>query len=290
MSMSSATYALFGRLGRRLEKKLEAFRVVYRSAGFTDPFEAYLSRIIGATLVAAPIFFIAGTLLHLFLLKLSMVYSVIAAIPLTVALSASVFGFLLYYPLYRRYSRRTRIDANIPFTVAYMASLASAGVGIERIVEKSAYVEDNKEIRRELGLILRDIKVLGFDTASAIERAAGRAPSVLLNIFFAGLRDTFITSGDLKNYIMFTARRFISDKMNSLRNVINVLSVMAEIYVTTMVAAPLMFVIILTVMSILGGTLMGLPPVLLIFVLLMLVIPSSAMAVLVVIDGVLSKV
>ncbi len=283
-------YALLGKFAEKLEDKLKPFKIIYMKAGFEYPFRVYLANMLLINMIITPIFFMLFLFFHLFILRLPAIFSVIATFPITIALSLTTFGFLLYYPIYKRYSRRNKIDANLPFTIAYMASLASAGLGVERIIERSVFVEENKEIAYELAQLYRDFRVLGIDTATAIERAAERSPSTHLNVFFAGLKDTFVTSGDLKSYTLFTARRLISDKITSLRGIVNSLALIAEVYVTMMMAAPLMFIIMLTVMSLLGGELFGLPPVLVIYLLIMVVIPFSALAILVVIDGILSKV
>ncbi|OYT31099.1 MAG: hypothetical protein B6U94_04295 [Thermofilum sp. ex4484_79] len=283
-------YTLVGPVAERLEEKFKHFKAIYVKAGFEYPFRVYLANMLLFTIVSIPITFVLFTLIHLYLIRLNLFFSIIASLPITIASTLIIFSLLLYYPVYKCYSRKTKIDASLPFTIAYMASLASAGLGVERIIERSVFVEENKEISRELALLYKDFKVLGFDTAIAIERAASRAPSTHLNVFFAGLKDTFITSGDLKSYTLFTAKRLISDKMTSLRGIINSLALIAEVYVTMIVAAPLMFIIMLTVMSLLGGGIFGLPPVLVIYLLIMIVIPASAVAILVVIDGILSKV
>ena len=283
-------YAIIGSLAEKLEKKFDRFKAIYTKAGFEYPFRVYLANMLLLTFISIPVTYIFFSIIHLTLLRIPLLLAFVAAIPITIAITLLIFGLLLYYPLYKRYSRRTKIDASLPFTIAYMASLASAGLGVERIIERSVFVEENKEISRELALLYKDFKVRGFDTATAIERAAERAPSTHLNVYFAGLKDTFVTSGDLKSYTLFTARRLIADKITSLRGIVNSLALIAEVYVTMMVAAPLMFIIMLTVMSLLGGEFLGLPPVLVIYILIMIVIPFSAIAILVVIDGILSKV
>ena len=180
--------------------------------------------------------------------------------------------------------------AALPYAVGYMASLAGAGVGVERLIWEAAMVEGEKELAREFGLIVRDIELFNVDTATALERAAERSPSISFKVFMTGLRDTFITSGDLKEYAMFMARRLLEDKMTALRGISNSLALIGEMYVTMMVAAPLIMIVMMVVMSLLGGSIAGIPPLLLIFILTLVVIPVSAVSVLIMIDSVLSRV
>jgi len=82
----------------------------------------------------------------------------------------------------------------------------------------------------------------------------------------------------------------LDEKTQRLRNLVNTLSMLAEVYTTMMVAAPLMFITMLIVMNILGGGVLGLSPDILILVLTFIAIPFSAVGIYVAIDGLMSRV
>ena len=288
--MSFITYKLFGDIARRWAEQLPAFKRAYASSGLTMPYHVYLSYFIAAAVIGFPFVLIFSFPLHLAVMKLPLVRAVAASIVLPIIYVISVIGFGLYFPFYLKRSRQARIDAALPYAVGYMASLAGAGVSVERLIYEAASVEGEKELAREFGLIVRDIELFNIDTATALERAAERSPSVSLSVFMTGLHDTFITSGDLKEYAMFMARRLLEDKMNALRAVSNSLALIGEMYVTMMVAAPLIMIVMMVVMSLLGGSIAGIPPLLLIFIVTLVVIPVSAISVLIMIDSVLSRV
>lgn len=288
--MSSISYAIAGHLAKRISRRAGVFRDIYYTAGFSEPFDAYLSKCITAYIFSAPVVTLAAFLLHTTILRYPLPFSVILTSLLVLIYSLLFLAFALYYPVYRRHAKGLKIDSRIPYTISYFAALAAAGMGIENLVERVAEVEDVKEIAREFTLFLTDIKVLGFDVLTALERRAKMSPSIVLSLFFTGLRDTYITVGNLYEYASFMARRLLELKRYTLRSVLNSVSMIAEAYVTLMVAAPLMFVIMLAIMGMLGGTVAGLPPQLIILVLLMVGIPTSAIAVLLMLDGVLARV
>ena len=288
--MSFVAYKLFGRLARRWAERLPAFKQAYLSSGLAMPYHVYLSYFIAAAVFGLPFVFALGLPFHLVFLGLPFARALAASIILALIYVVADLGFGLYLPFYLKESRRAGIEAALPYAVGYMASLAGAGVGVERLVREAAMVEGEKELARELGLIVRDIELFNVDTATALERAAERSPSISFKVFMTGLRDTFITSGDLKEYAMFMARRLLENKMNALRSISNSLALIGEIYVTMMVAAPLIMIVMMIVMSLLGGSVAGIPPLLLIFILTLVVIPVSAVSVLIMIDSVLSKV
>jgi flagellar protein FlaJ len=279
---------LFGKgFTEPLLKTLEAY---YVKAGFATPFPFYL-KYMGKVLLATVVFsFLGGLFLHCVILK----YALLRAIPASIILSLifcliSLF-LLLYLPLYKSYSRRVDMEKDLPFTASYMTALSSSGMSLERLLEREGLYETNTQIKREILLILRDIKVYGLDTLTALSRAALRSPSRLLTTLWLGLRETYITSGDLKSYLSHYSSVLLSDKVQKLRNATNSISMIAEVYTTVMVAGPLMFVTMLMVMDLLGGTVFGLSPGLLVLILTFIVIPFSAIGVYIAVDGILSRV
>ncbi|PLJ78317.1 type II secretion system F family protein [Infirmifilum sp. SLHALR2] len=268
----------------------EPFRRYYERAGFSISFEAYVESIVKALVLAAASTFSVLLFVHSYIFKIAPVFAVSASLTLTLAVLLIFTGFMLYYPVYRAYSRRVSIEKDLPFTVAYMASLASSGMGLERLLERVAVYETNKELRREFFLVLRDIKALGLDTVTALARLSARSPSAALSSFALALREAYMTSGDLKSVLMHYAKLMLDEKTQRLRNLVNTLSMLAEVYTTMMVAAPLMFITMLIVMNILGGGVLVLSPDILILVLTFIVIPFSAVGIYVAIDGLMSRV
>jgi flagellar protein FlaJ len=239
--------------------------------------------------VVATLSFFLSFFLHTAVLRYSIPVSIIASIILSLIFTLVVLFLLLYYPVYRGYSRRVEIERDLPFTVSYMGALSSSGMSLERLLEREGLYETNTQIKREILLILRDIKVYGLDTLTALSRAALRSPSRMLTTLWLGLRETYITSGNLKGYLSHYSSVLLSDKTQRLRNITNSISMIAEVYTTLMVAGPLMFVTMLMIMDLLGGTVFGLSPGLLVLILTFIVIPFSAIGVYIAVDGILSK-
>ncbi len=277
------------RLAREIAPRVGALGDVYRAAGFEEPLESYLAKLVAAYALSAPAVAAAAVVVHALVLRYPPLAAAVLSFLLLVIYTLLFVLFALSYPLYRRYSRAVSIDSRLPYTIAYFSALAASGMGLEGVVERVAEVEEVKATRRELELLLTDLRLLGLDVLTALERRVKACPSVALSLFFAGLRDAYITAGNLYEYAAFTARRLIELKRHELRRIVNTVSTLAEVYVTMMVAAPLMFVVMLSVISMLGGTVGGLPPQLLMAILIAVGVPASAAAILVALDGVLSR-
>ena len=278
------------RLAERLSERAGVFRDVYYTAGFEEPFESYVAKLLLAYALTAPVAAALAVAVHMFVLRYPLFFALVLSFLVLVVFTLLFLLFALYYPVYRRYSRGVSVDSRLPYTIAYFSALAASGMELESIVERVVEVEEVKATRRELELFLTELRLLGLDALTALERRARMSPSIILSLFFAGLRDAYITAGNLYEYSAFMARRLLEIKRYELRRIVNTVSMLAEVYVTLMVAAPLMFVVMLSVIAMLGGSVGALPPQLLIAILVVVGTPASAAAILVALDGILSRV
>jgi len=277
-------------LAKRLPGGFRALRDVYYTAGFEEPFESYVAKLVTVYTATAPAVAALAVVFHSLVLKYPPLFSAVLSFLVLVIYTLLFLMLALYYPVYRRYSRGVSIESRLPYTIAYFSALAASGMGLESIVERVVEVEEVKATRRELELLLTELRLLGVDVITALERRSRMSPSVVLSLFFAGLRDAYVTAGNLFEYSAFMARRLLELKRYELRRIVNTVSMLAEVYVTLMVAAPMMFVVMLAVIAMLGGAVGGLPPQLLIALLLVVGTPASAAGIIVALDGILSRV
>jgi len=274
---------------RRLSNELATFKGIYETAGFSDPYEHYLCRQMAIYLVTVALVYISLTAIHHSVLGYGLPLSLVLSLILAVDYSLAYMALVLYYPLYKRYSTSIRIDARLPYTLSYMASLAASRAGLGSIINMAYDVEDAREVKRELGALLGDVTVLGLDALSALDRRVRRCPSTMFSMFFAGLREVYITSGDLFNYISFMAQRVLEFKRQMLSKISNSMALIAEFYITLAVVTPLMIMLELVVIGMLGGTFMGVP-VSVLMIAVAIFIGAASIATLIMLDGVLSRV
>ena len=286
----SLPYLLGKTITRLTGERLKAFRDIYYTAGFTDVWEVYLGKWLLAYLLSTPFAMTISLFIHEYVLRYSLPVALILTLVLLIPYTLIFLAFTLYYPLYRRHSRGWTITARLPYTLANFAVLASSGLTFTEALSTVRELEENKEIRREIDLLLTDLELLGYDVLTALERAARRSPSAALSLFLSGLRDAYITGGNLYSYASFSTQRLLELKRSELRRVTNTVAAISETYVTLMVAAPLMFIVMLAIIGMLGGTIAGLPVNLLISVLVLIGTPTFAAATLVMLDSALSKV
>ena len=97
--------------------------------------------------------------------------------------------------------------------------------------------------------------------------------------------------GDLAGYLRDQADKFKRERMMNLRQFLDNLSVIAEAYVTFMVAAPLMLIVMLSVLSFLQGevTIINLDPKIILNVLAFIIIPTGVTLMILAVDYVNPK-
>lgn len=130
----------------------------------------------------------------------------------------------------------------------------------------------------------------GFDIISALEAASDRTPSERFKEFLEGFVATVHSGGSLVKYLRDRSRQYMKLKRIALRRFSDILAVLAEFYVSIMVAGSLIFVVMLAVMAMLGGGGSGLlDPRLLLHLLTYLGLPIGSVVFLIILDMVSPK-
>lgn len=158
------------------------------------------------------------------------------------------------YPDYRAGERRRQIDKDLPYAVNYIAAMASAGVVPALLLRDLARERTYGEVAREAAWMVRDIDLLGADLLTAISRAIQRSPSRRFQEFLQGAKTTILSGGDLKSYFSAKAEQYMAENRRIQREFLEGLGVLAESYVTVVIAGPLFMLVMLSIMIIVGRT------------------------------------
>lgn len=261
-----------------------------RKSGIKITFKAYVSMVIlAALLLSVPVLILVPVFL-IFIFRLSLFLSLLFGIGAGLFAGAlTVIGFY-FYPIYRADSLKRTLEDGLPFTAGYMSILAGAGVPPEFIFRSLAQIDSSLAVSNEARTIVRDVELFGFDIISALEAASKRTPSERFKEFIEGFISTTHSGGSLVKYLRERSRQYMKLKQIALRKFSDTLSVLAEFYVTLMVAGSLIFVVMLAVMSMLGGGGFGmLDSRLLLYLLTYLGLPIGSIVFLIVLDMISPK-
>lgn len=173
---------------------------------------------------------------------------------LSIILMLVTFVLLAWYPIYVRDLAVNEIDRNLLYSISFMMMLSKGGLAIERIIERVSETEDSQYIKNLFDKFLMNIKIFGFNPQESLKDVKKRSPSELLTRFLDGIVNTIQTSGNLSNFFQFESELLIQRKEEENTELLNNLGFLSEIYVTMLVIAPLLLLVMLTTFSFAGAS------------------------------------
>ena len=151
-------------------------------------------------------------------------------------------------------SRARDIDARMTGAMSFISAMASANVPVDVIFKELSREKVYGEIQEEAKWITRDTELLGVDILTAIRKASKRSPSLKFQDFLQGVVTTSTSGGELKPYFLMKAEEYEKEDKLEMRKKMETLGMLAESFVTVVVAFPLFLVVILAIMAIVGGS------------------------------------
>jgi flagellar protein FlaJ len=179
------------------------------------------------------------------------VFVFLAPVPIVLAGTIYVLTFVL--PDLRASSRARDIDAKLPYALNYIATMASAGITPDKIFASLAAQPVYGEVAAEAAWISRDMRLLGKDIVGALTAAIDRSPSIRWQDLLQGALTTLTSGGDLKSYFLSKSEQFMYENRQESKRFLESLGILAESFVTVVVAAPLFLLVLLSIMSMFGS-------------------------------------
>ncbi len=209
--------------------------------------------------VAAVLGLVFGILLfalQVSILTLMILLFLVSGLPL-------IFGYIIYFGfpggfLYRgkpasaAKKRMRKIDGRITSSMSFISAMASADVPVDVIFKELSRQPVYGEVAKEAEWITRDTELLGVDILTAIKRGAGRSPSAKFQDFLQGVVTTSTSGGQLKPYFLLKAEQYEKEDRLDMRKRMETLGMLAEAFVTVVVAFPLFLVVIMAIMALIS--------------------------------------
>lgn len=268
---------------------LPTFKQNYQKSGLSLIYECYMAVLLFACVVSFILTFTVGFIVHNVLFLVPLTQSILAVTILSGVSVLLVLVVFITYPLWRIRQKRAEIEANLVYTAGYMGVLSAGGISIERIFTRVSEVESHPAIKALANRVVANIKMFGLDVGSALDDAKRRSPSDVFAKLLVGVINTIKTSGDLKSLLLFETDRLLTLKREQLKKTTATMVALAEIYVTVMVMAPITFIIMLTILSVLGTAQFGLSPAMQLNLIVFFGLPVLCILFIVLLDGVLPK-
>ena len=198
---------------------------------------------------------------------------------------AGTFIAFLNYPKLVNSNRKRNIDTMLPYAVHYMSAMSGAGVIPVDIFSSLANNKIYGEAAVEASYVVRDIKVLGNDLVQAMKNVASTTPSYRLQEFLQGAVTIVSSGGDLESFLKLKAEQFVIESKREQKEFLDTLGLIAETYVTAFVAGPLFLIVMMSVMTIMGGM-----DLMLMYLLIYLVIPVGSIVFVILVSSITPEV
>jgi archaeal flagellar protein FlaJ len=274
--MNSFERLSFNLLGMRMKAKRDQYTQLRNdllSSRLKKPFEAYLASAYLCSLFTG---LFASVLLCLFswLFRLPQVilskagiigsfgelsgYTNVIGTTFAMFMALIVVGGITYevfmvYPGVVAGSRRRNIDANLPYAINYITSMSTAGITPAEVFRLLGDSPIYGECAVEARYIAREIDIFGRDLIEAIRIVSVSTPSQRMKEFLQGAMGSILSGGNLTDYFRTKSDQYALENRQTQKQFLDTLALVAESYVTVMVAGMLFLIILQSIMSVIGG-------------------------------------
>ena len=260
ISIEGIASRIFGDYFTARKAKYDALRAELLKARLYVPVEKWLSKAVLYSIIVVSCVVIGYLLLKVIIstmLKLDFSFGLLDVVLILggviISFFSTYFGFYSF-PKMRAWERKGRIDRSLPYAIGYISSMASIGVVPYEIFKKLSEAEETYgEVSIEVKQIVRDVELLGFDFLTALKNLVALTPSTQMRGFLQGALTTALSGGEMGSYFIKISEEYMEGRRLRYESLIEALGLYAEFYVVGLVVAPLLLVVVLSIMCFLGG-------------------------------------
>ena len=216
--------------------------------------DEYLATVYATTLVVGVVTLAAGVALGaLFVLSGVLFLGLVIGVLLPILGTVGTFFVLQSTPGSRAKDRGRKIDRKISPAMSFVSAMSSADVNIDQIFKELGRQKVYGQVAEEAAWITRDTELLGVDILTAIRNGAQRSPAKRFQDFLQGVVTTATSGGQLKPYFLLKAEQYERENKLEMLQRVETMGLLAETFVTVVVAFPLFLVIIIAIFAVIGG-------------------------------------
>lgn len=249
------SWAIFGKRAQRRSEKIKSDLEddLIRAHMKIRP-EEYVAYALMSATVAAIVSIFLGVLLFFFILwpMMGLLIGLILMILIIVFPPMLAYVAVMSSPGQARKKRERLIDARISGAMSFISAMASAEVPVDVIFKELSKESVYGEVAEEARWITRDTELLGVDILTAIREGAQRSPSTKFQDFLQGVVTTSTSGGQLKPFFLLKAEQFEKEDRLEMRKKMETLGMLAESFITVVVAFPLFLVVIMAIMALIS--------------------------------------
>jgi Flp pilus assembly protein TadB len=223
---------------------------------------SYISVIFLTTCIA----FAAGILIGLFffffkispalpiILKATGKLSTRFLISMLIVIFSPVITFLIMYsyPGLEKSSTETRIEEELPFATIHMSAISGSMIDPSKIFNIIISTHEYPFLEKEFTKLINGINLYGYDLVSALRNSSYNSPSKKLSELFNGLATTINSGGYLPEFFDKRSQTLLFENRLEQEKKTKAAETFMDIYISLVVAAPMILMILLMMMKISG--------------------------------------
>ena len=159
------------------------------------------------------------------------------------------------YPISQAASIKKKIESELPFAVIYMSSIAGSGVEPSKVFRILSTSKEYPIISKEFRKIMNQINLYGYDLVTALNNVSKSTSSDKLAELLKGIATNIAEGGNLQDYLNKKAEETLLDYKLERKKYSNIAETSMDIYIGILIAAPLIFMVLLILMNVTGMTL-----------------------------------
>ena len=292
MGLSHLAYRMFKRrsLYNFALKNLSWLEPYLTYSGFKISLRRYVAVIVFTTILTFSISLPLAYFFHTYIIKISMLFSLLASTLLSLIVSTLLLALLIYLPVFKAKSRLELLETRLPYIVSYMAVLSYAGRNIESIIAKLAEKGKLFGIEEPAIRMLRKVFILGQDTARMLMEEARKTPSMVYSSLLESLAGIVETGKGLNEFLESEFMNLLRSREAKVKEVMNSMTALMEIFISLVVVMPLVLTIMLSIMASLGAVALPISPLQILFLIHFIVAPTIAVMIVLMIDALVSRI
>jgi len=220
----------------------------FKKADIKVLFKTYVSLMIFFTIISLPIFII---LLSILFGKIS------TGILLGIVGTGLTLALFYLYPSNLANTRKKKIKNDLPFAMIHMAAVAGSGARPIDIFDLMLSSGEYEELGKEINKIMNYVNLFGYNLTTALKNVAMTTPSPDFKELLNGMISAIETGGDLKGYLEGKAIDELNTYKLERKKYVESLETYSDIYTAILIAAPLLFIVVLAIINTIGGQIGG---------------------------------
>jgi flagellar protein FlaJ len=183
---------------------------------------------------------------------------IVLALPL-IFLICSLVGFYIY-PSSEKGRIDKKINAELPFATIYLSAIAGSNMEPTKMFKIVSSSPEYKYVGFEMKKVINQVEIYGYDLINSLKNVAKTTPNKKLAELLDGMASNILSGGSLKSFLEKKSENLLLDYKLEIEQYRSVAGTFMDVYISVLIVAPLIFVMVLIIMSITNLGTAGMSP------------------------------